>query len=75
LMALYDFIDNKLTGFERIVARNCFVAGGEADITRLAALNGKDRQNVDTVKSKVKKKITQALLEWDSRHAGKKGKQ
>jgi RNA polymerase sigma factor (sigma-70 family) len=74
LTALYDFINNKLTGFERIVARNCFIAGGEADIGRLVALYGKDRQNVDTVKSKVKKKITQALLDWDSRQGGRKGK-
>lgn len=74
LTALYDFIHNKLTGFERIVARNCFIAGGEADTIRLAAHYGKDRQNVDTVKSKVKKKITEALLEWDSRQGGRKGK-
>jgi RNA polymerase sigma factor (sigma-70 family) len=74
LNALYKFIETKLTGFEQTVALNCFVAGGEADTTRLAALHGKDRGNVDTVKSKVKKKITQALLEWDSSHSGKKGK-
>lgn len=74
LQALYDFIENTLTGFEQVVARNCFIAGGEADTTRLAALYGKDRRNVDTVKSKVKKKITQALLDWDTRKCGKKGK-
>lgn len=74
LTALYDFINNKLIGFERVVARSCFISGDEADTTRLAAIYGKSRQNVDTVKSKVKKKITQALLEWDSRQSGRKGK-
>ena len=74
LRALDDFINNKLTGFEKVVALNCFKAGGEADSRRLAALYGKPRGNVDTVKSKVKKKITQAMLEWDSRQGGRKGK-
>lgn len=74
LKVLDDFIFNKLTGFEKIVAVNCFKAGGEADSRRLAAIHGKARGNVDTVKSKVKAKIRQALLEWESQQKKPKGK-
>ena len=74
LQQLDDFLHNKLTGFERIVALNCFKAGGEADTGRLAALYGKTRQNVDTVRSKVKRKITQWMLDMESQSDGRKGK-
>ena len=74
LNQLDDFLQNKLTGFERIVGLNCFKSGGEPDTARLAALHGKTRQNVDTVRSKVKKKITQAMLDLKSRQDGGKGK-
>ena len=74
LKAIDEFINNTLSGFEKIVAINSFKSGGEADSTRLAALYGKTRGNVDVVKSKVKKKITQAMLEWESLQPVKKGK-
>ena len=74
LQKLHDFIHNKLTGFERIVAINCFKAGAEPDTARLAAIYGKTRQNVDTVRSKVKKKIVQWMLDSESRQQIPKGK-
>jgi RNA polymerase sigma factor (sigma-70 family) len=63
---LDTFINYELVGNEREVARNCFKTGGEADSVRLAALLGKTRKYVDTVKSKVKKKITEAMLKWEA---------
>ncbi|MEZ6077676.1 MAG: sigma factor [Pirellulaceae bacterium] len=62
LERVHDFIHNKLVGDERIVALNCFAIGGEPDIVRLAAKLGKSRAYVDTVKSKVKKKIVEFVL-------------
>lgn len=63
-------IHNKLVGFERTIALNCFTTGGEADGVRLAAKLGKTRNYVDTVKSKVKKKITAQHVTQD----GSKGR-
>jgi RNA polymerase sigma factor (sigma-70 family) len=57
-----DFIRNKLVGIEQVVALNCFAIGGDPDIVRLAAKLGKTRSYVDTVKSKVKKKIIEFVL-------------
>lgn len=62
LERIYDFIHNKLVGDERTVALNCFALGGDPDIVRLAAKLGKARSYVDTVKSKVKKKIKEFVL-------------
>ena len=59
LERVHDFIHNKLVGDERIIALNCFAIGGDPDIVRLAAKLGKSRAYVDTVKSKVKKKIVE----------------
>ena len=59
---VHDFIHNKLEGDERTVALNCFAIGGDPDIVRLAAKLGKARAYVDTVKSKVKKKIKEFVL-------------
>jgi RNA polymerase sigma factor (sigma-70 family) len=60
------FINHELVGNEREIARNCFKTGGEADSIRLAALLGKTRKYVDTVKSKVKRKITESMLKWEA---------
>jgi RNA polymerase sigma factor (sigma-70 family) len=62
LERVHDFIHNKLVGDERTVAVNCFALGGDPDIVRLATKLGKSRAYVDTVKSKVKKKITEFVL-------------
>lgn len=62
LERIHDFIHNKLEGIERTVALNCFAIGGDPDIVRLAAKLGKTRSYVDTVKSKVKKKIKEFVL-------------
>lgn len=62
LERVYDFIHNKLVGDERTVAVNCFALGGDPDIVRLAAKLGKSRSYVDTVKSKVKRKIREFIL-------------
>ncbi len=59
---VYDFIHSKLVGDERTVAVNCFAIDGDPDIVRLAAKLGKSRAYVDTVKSKVKKKIKEFIL-------------
>jgi RNA polymerase sigma factor (sigma-70 family) len=59
---VHDFVHNKLDGDERTVALNCFAIGGDPDIVRLAAKLGKARGYVDTVKSKVKKKIKEFVL-------------
>ena len=59
LECVHDFIHNKLVGDERTVALNFFAIGGDPDIIRLAAKLGKSRAYVDTVKSKVKKKIVE----------------
>jgi RNA polymerase sigma factor (sigma-70 family) len=74
LQKLDDFIHNHLTGFEKIVAINCYKAGGEPDTVRLAALYGKTRQNVDTVRSKVKKKLTEWMLNSEPRQQIPKGR-
>ena len=62
LERVYEFIHNRLKGHERIVGINCFVVGGDPDIARLAALLERDRGYVDTVKSKVKRKIKEFVL-------------
>lgn len=62
LERVHDFIHSALVGDERIVALNCFAIGGDPDIVRLAAKLGKSRAYVDTVKSKVKKKIVEFVL-------------
>ena len=62
LQRSHDFIHNKLVGIEKTVALNCFAIGGDPDIVRLAAKLGKTRSYVDTVKSKVKKKIKEFVL-------------
>jgi RNA polymerase sigma-70 factor (ECF subfamily) len=62
LERVHDFIHHKLVGYEKIVALNCFAIGGDPDIVRLAAKLGKPRSYVDTVKSKVKKKIIEFVL-------------
>ncbi|HUE72853.1 MAG TPA: sigma-70 family RNA polymerase sigma factor [Pirellulaceae bacterium] len=72
LDALKDFIFNKLTGFERTIGINMFLSGGDPDIMRLARKYGKPRGNVDTVKSKVKKKIMDYMRNWDA--SNRKGK-
>lgn len=74
LQELNNILYNELTGLEQIVALNDYKAGGEADTGRLAAMHGKTRQNIYTTRSKVKKKITQMMLEWESRQSGRKGK-
>ena len=66
LERVHDFIHNKLVGDEKIVALNCFAIGGDPDIVRLAAKLGKARGYVDTVKSKVKKKIIEFVLALES---------
>lgn len=73
LKELDNILNTKLTGFEQIVALNDFKAGGEADAGRLAAQHGKSKQMVYTTRSKVKKKITGWMREWDLRQRGKKG--
>jgi RNA polymerase sigma factor (sigma-70 family) len=73
LQELDDILYKKLTGLEQTVALNDYKAGGEADAGRLAAMLGKTRQNIYTTRSKVKKKITQMMLEWESRQSGRKG--
>jgi RNA polymerase sigma-70 factor (ECF subfamily) len=67
LERLDDFIHNKLTGIEKTVALNCFTVGGDADSVRLAAKLGKTRAYVDTVKSKVKRKIQEAVLSLEAK--------
>ena len=62
LELIHDFIHNRLEGIEKAVALNCFAIGGDPDIVRLAAKLGKTRSYVDTVKSKVKKKIKAFVL-------------
>lgn len=69
-----DFIQNKLQGIEKIVALNCFTIGGDPDIVRLAAKLGKTRSYVDTVKSKVKKKIREAILAIEASQSGRRDK-
>ncbi len=66
LERVHDFIHNKLVGDERTVALNCFAIGGDPDIVRLAAKLGKSRAYVDTVKSKVKKKIVEFVVALES---------
>jgi RNA polymerase sigma factor (sigma-70 family) len=73
LKELDHILNTKLTGFEQIVALNDFKAGCEADAGRLAAQHGKSKQMVYTTRSKVKKKITEWMREWDLRQRGKKG--
>lgn len=73
LERVYDFIHNKLVGDERTVAVNCFAIGGDPDIVRLAAKLGKSRAYVDTVKSKVKKKIKEFVLALEA-EGGRKDK-
>lgn len=51
------------------VALNFFTIGGDPDIGRLAAKLGKPRSNIDTVKSKVKKKIREAVLALEASDA------
>lgn len=65
-MSLDHFINHELVGNEREIALNCFKTGGQADSVRLAALLGKTRNYVDTVKSKVKKKIKEAILKFEA---------
>lgn len=72
LKKVEDFINNKLEGIEKIVALNCFTIGGDPDIGRLAAKLGKPRSNIDTVKSKVKKKIREAVLALEASEADAK---
>ena len=62
LERIHDFIHNKLRGIEKTVGLNFFALGGDPDIMRLAAKLGKSRSYVDTVKSKVKKKIKEFVL-------------
>jgi len=71
---IHDFIENKLKGIERIVARNFFTIGGDPDIVRLAAKLAKTRSYVDTVKSKVKKKIREAILAIEASQGGRRDK-
>ncbi|GEM_PF-7052145 len=66
LEKLEHFMSNELIGTEREVALNCFKTGGEADSVRLAVVLGKTRGYIDTVKSKVKKKIAEAMLKWEA---------
>lgn len=63
-----DFINN-LVGIEKVVAQHCFIVGGDPDIERLAKKLGKERSNIDTVKSKVKKKIRDAVLALEASEA------
>jgi len=74
LERIHDFIHNKLVGIEKTVALNCFAIGGDPDIVRLAAKLGKTRSYVDTVKSKVKKKIRDAILSIEVSESGRKDK-
>jgi RNA polymerase sigma factor (sigma-70 family) len=69
---LDDFIHSGLEGIERTVALNCFTVGGDADSVRLAAKLGRSRGYVDTVKSKVKKKIQVAVLALEASEDGRK---
>ncbi|MDM4018231.1 RNA polymerase sigma factor [Roseiconus lacunae] len=71
LERVHQFIHNKLVGDERTVALNCFAVGGDPDIVRLAAKLGKSRAYVDTVKSKVKKKIVEFVVSVDGNGRGK----
>ncbi len=73
LEELDNIIFKKLTGFEQAVAINDFKAGGDSDGARLAALHGKSLNTVYATRSKVKKKITQMMQEWDARQSGGKG--
>lgn len=57
-----DFIHHQLKGIEKTVALNCFAIRGDPDSVRLAAKLGKTRGYIDTVKSKVKKKIYEYVL-------------
>lgn len=70
---IHDFIHNKLEGDEKTVALNCFAIGGDPDIVRLAAKLGKARSYVDTVKSKVKRKIKEFVLSLEG-ESGRKDK-
>jgi len=65
LERVYEFIHNRLKGHERTVGINCFVVGGDPDIARLAAMLERDRGYVDTVKSKVKRKIKEFVLDLE----------
>jgi RNA polymerase sigma factor (sigma-70 family) len=69
LKRLHDFIHNRLTGIEKMVALNCFTVGGDADSVRLAAKLGKTRAYIDTVKSKVRKKVREAVLSLEAMEA------
>lgn len=69
LERLDDFIHNKLVGVEKTVALHCFTVGGDADSERLATLLRKTRGYIDTVKSKVKKKIREAVLAIEAAEA------
>jgi RNA polymerase sigma factor (sigma-70 family) len=73
LERIHDFIHNKLVGDEKTIALNCFAIGGDPDIVRLAAKLGKTRAYVDTVKSKVKKKIREFVLSLEG-DGGRKDK-
>lgn len=73
LERIHDFIHDKLVGDERVVGQNCFVIGGDPDIVRLAAKLGKSRSYVDTVKSKVKKKIVEFIVTLEG-NGGRKDK-
>jgi RNA polymerase sigma factor (sigma-70 family) len=69
LERLHSFIHNKLVGIERTVALNCYTVGGDADSDRLASILGKTRGYIDTVKSKVKRKIREAVLAIEAAEA------
>lgn len=74
LQELNNILYHKLTGLEQTVALNDYKAGGEADTGRLATMLGKTKNNISATRSKVKKKITQMMLEWESRQTGRKVK-
>lgn len=72
LERLNSFIQDELVGIEQTVALNCFAVGGDPDLARLAAKLGRSRGYVDTVKSKVKKKITMTVLAMEAGEDGRK---
>lgn len=69
---IYDYIHNKLEGTEKAVALNFFTVGGDPDVVRIAAKLGKTRSYVDTVKSKVKRKIREFVLALEASESGRK---
>ena len=61
----YDFVENRLTGIEKVVANALLAFGNKPNYQELAKTTGKEESNLNTVASKVRKKLREHLEQYE----------